>query len=70
MKSRPGLPFVMRGALLLGLTLLIGCSRVVINPITDQDIHLMEAGDTYTSPKSGAFLSDRYIKEVMQARIK
>lgn len=57
---------------LLASTFLTGCStnRVVIHPLSQTDIVLLSEGEQFTAPKSGAFLSDFYIEEVMQARVK
>lgn len=48
---------------------LTGCAKtVVLHPITEQDIKMLNSGETFTAPKNGAFLSDFYIEKVMKAR--
>lgn len=56
---------------IVGVLLLIsGCAQVVLHPIEQIDIIHVEKGQTYEAPKDGYFLSDLYIKEVMQAKVK
>lgn len=61
--------------LLLSLGLLIstaGCASnraVVIHPIEKTDIFSVTAGEPFTSEKNGYFLSDDYVKEVMDAKV-
>jgi len=43
--------------------------RVVLHPIQKSDIQPMTVGECYTPEKRGWFLSDEYVKEVMQAKI-
>lgn len=56
---------------LLGLLVLNGCvsSRVTIYPIKDTDIILLEEGQAFVAPQSGAFLSDFYLEEISEAKI-
>lgn len=69
-----GIKVTLIGAFLLSS---VGCvsfgSRreavVVLHPILNSDLILLEAGQTFTAPASGAFLTDTYITEVMQAKI-
>jgi len=62
------------------LTNYVGCSSlrpVIIHPIEKSDIFSIEKNSKITKPdnstiiveKDGWFLSDNYVKEVMQARI-
>lgn len=52
------------------LTVFSGCmGKVNLYPIEQSDIVVLQEGEDLKAPKSGAFLSDEYIKEVMQARI-
>jgi len=44
--------------------------QVVLFPIEQSDIVLLKGGEQFTAPKQGAFLSDLYIQEVMEAKIK
>ena len=44
--------------------------NVVLHPIQQSDIILLKAGDNFTAPQKGAFLSDMYIQEVMEAKVK
>jgi len=49
---------------------LAGCQRaVVLHPIDKVDIMRIKANDTLTAPKDGYFISDLYLKEVMQAKV-
>lgn len=57
--------------LIVGILLLLsGCAQVVLHPIEQTDIMQVKQGQTYEAPKDGYFLSDFYIKEVMQAKIR
>lgn len=62
------------GMLLLSLSLLAGCGifkkEVRLYPISQSDIVMVKAGDNFTAPKDGAFLSELYITEVMEAKFK
>lgn len=72
MRSRKALVIAVGLASLAATTALTGCvstRSVTIHPISGEDIILLNQGDTITAPKSGAFLSDDYIEEVMRARI-
>lgn len=70
-----GLSTVTRHALpllFLGLTILTGCQRtrpVVLYPIDQTDIILLNEGQDLKAPKHGAFLSDFYISEVMRSKV-
>lgn len=55
--------------LLLGLTGCAALNKVVLHPIEDSDIVDMREGTSYTSKKSGWFVSDYYMREVMNAKI-
>ena len=48
---------------------LSGCAAVVLHPIQDTDIVTMPAGQAYTPSKDGYFLSDLYVKEVLNAKV-
>lgn len=55
----------------VGVLLLIsGCARFVLHPIEQIDIMQVKKGHTYEAPKDGYFLSEFYIEEVMQAKVK
>lgn len=57
--------------IIIGLILLLaGCARVVLHPIEHNDIFQVKKGLTYQAPKDGYFLSDFYIREVMEAKVK
>ena len=58
------------GSLLLSTGCGIFKKDVIFHPITGSDIVLLKHGETLTAPKQGAFLSDFYIEEVMQAKVK
>ena len=64
---------LLTGMLVVLLPLLVafpGCSKkVILFPLEQADIVLLQEGETVTAPKQGAFLSDFYIEEVMKARI-
>lgn len=69
---------VTQARLLLGLTvftaLISGCamfqtSRTVLHPIDQVDIQKMTAGVAYTPSKNGYFLSEIYLKEVVDAQV-
>lgn len=55
--------------LLVLLTGLTGCSVVRLHPILQQDIVVMKKGTTYTADRDGYFLSEKYIKEVMDTKV-
>ena len=56
--------------ILVGALLLVsGCARVVLHPIDKTDIMQVKKGMTYEAPKDGYFLSELYIKKVMQAKV-
>jgi len=42
---------------------------VVLHPIAKQDIVIMKKGISYTPDRDGYFLSDLYLKEVIQAKV-
>ena len=44
-------------------------ARTVLHPISGSDIQPMKAGECYTPEKPGYFLSDLYLKEVVQAKV-
>lgn len=57
-------------ALLLLLIGFVGCSRaIVLHPISTQDIQPMKKDEAFTPKKDGYFLSEFYVKEVMQAKV-
>lgn len=58
--------------LLVALIFLIGvsgCARVILHPIDKVDIVEMVKGTAYTPEKDGWFLSDYYLKKVVQAKV-
>jgi len=46
-----------------------GCAKVVLHPIQAIDIIRIKQGQTIEAPKDGYFLSDEYVKEVMEAKV-
>jgi len=56
--------------LLAGLISFVGCSTVVLHPIEKSDINQMTKGVCYAPEKSGWFISDMYLKEVIDAKVK
>jgi len=58
--------------LIIGVFLFLsGCSKsIILHPIEQADIMQVKQGITYEAPKDGYFLSEFYIKEVMQAKVK
>lgn len=56
--------------LLLGSTVLVGCARsIVLHPIDKQDIVRVAKDTPYAPDRDGYFLSDLYVKEVMEAKV-
>lgn len=57
--------------IILLLIFLGGCAspKITLHIIQDTDIHRMKAGQPYSSPKDGYFLSDFFVKEVMGASV-
>lgn len=62
------------GMLAASLLVLTGCGllnkEMIIHPIEGSDIVLLKQGETIVAPKQGAFLSDFYIKEIMEAKVR
>ena len=56
-------------SLLLLSILLVGCGNIVLHPINKQDIVRMPKNTVYTADRDGYFLSDMYVKEVMQVKV-
>ena len=52
---------------------LSGCGtfnkQIVLHPIEKTDINKMQKGANYAPEKDGWFISDLYLKEVMQAKV-
>ena len=61
----------MKKLAIIVILLLGGCSHnyTILHPITPDDIQIVKKGEQYTAPKDGLFLSDMYVKEVMQAKL-
>jgi len=60
----------MMGILLLLPMLLMSCThRIVLHPISQQDIVEVDKGEVFTAPKDGYFLSDLYLKRVAKAQV-
>jgi len=55
--------------LLLPLASISCINRVVLHPISQQDIIEVNKGETITAPKDGYFLSDLYLEEVAKAKV-
>jgi len=71
-RSKKSTMVLIRAIQVLLLTALIGsagCSNVTLHPILKQDIVEMKQGEPYTPDRHGYFLSDLYVKEVMQAKV-
>lgn len=71
-RSAAALPLAIGAASLLALTSLAACSReraIVMHPISGEDIVLVDSGAVLRAPKSGAFVSDYYIEQVMKVRV-
>ena len=43
--------------------------RVVLHPISQQDIIEVDKGEVFAAPKDGYFLSDLYLEEVAKAQV-
>ena len=57
--------------LLLVLTSSTGCKgSIILNPIEKTDIFFVEKGTSFTSEKDGYFLSEFYLDEIVQAKVK
>lgn len=77
--SRPK-PYRAVSGVLLTVTLLVlpllslSCALldkgVTVYPIEGSDIVLLNQGETLVAPKQGAFLSDFYMTEIMEAKVK
>lgn len=56
---------------ILACLALNGCARqLVLHPIEKSDIQPMEKGKCYAPEKNGFFLSDEYMKEVIETKVK
>lgn len=53
-------------ALMISLT---GCRSVVLHPIEAEHIQSLDAGQQFTAPRAGYFLSDDYLKKVLKAKV-
>jgi len=53
------------------LLLIAGCPnpKVVLHPIEPIDIIRVKQGQEFEAPKDGYFLSDKYLKDVMEAKV-
>ena len=69
MKLVKGLSIVILLALLLALQ---GCGsrQIILYPIDKQDIVKISQGENYTPDRDGYFLSDFYIDEIAQAKVR
>ena len=45
-------------------------SKTTLHPITDADIKPLKAGDSFSATKDGWWISDYYMTEIMEARVK
>ena len=53
------------------LVVLTGCgNKVVLHPISTLDIVRLQKGQNFEAPQDGYFLSDEYVKTVMEAKIR
>lgn len=55
--------------LLLLLVGLIGCASRPYHVINESDIHFMKAGESYTAPKDGLFVTKDYAREVVRVKV-
>ena len=73
MKQNKRLKMVLRitilPLLLSALVVLNGCSTIRLYPIEKQDIVVMKKGVSYSPDRDGFFLSDMYVKEVMEVKV-
>ena len=70
MKQKQKLIVVLMAGILLTSPLgLIGCARIILHPIAKQDIVQIKSGTSYTSDRDGYFLSNEYVKTVMQIKV-
>ncbi len=54
----------------LTLTILsAGCSRISLYPLEGDHIINVKAGEEFTAPRDGYFLSDEYFKKVLKAKV-
>ena len=69
MKLVKGLSITILLVLLLGLA---GCGsrQIILYPIDKQDIVKISRGENYIPDRDGYFLSDFYIDEIAQAKIR
>lgn len=51
------------------MTSLTGCRSVVLHPIEAEHIQGLDAGQQFTAPRDGYFLSDDYLKKVLKAKV-
>jgi hypothetical protein len=76
--NKPNVRNSVAGLLLLLMTLMTSCAnQVILHPIDKSDIFSVPAGssithqtDTWVTEKDGWFLSDTYVQEVMDAKVK
>ena len=56
---------------MLALIVLTGCAsdRIVLHPIDQTDIQVIQAGKSYTFTNPGFYLSQFYMEEVARARV-
>jgi hypothetical protein len=55
---------------LLALGILSSCASVTLYPIKDSDIIRVEKDRVYTFKESGYYMTDFYLKEVVNAKVK
>ena len=51
------------------ILLLTGCGNVKLYPIADDHIIQVDAGQTFTAPRDGYFLSSEYLKRILDAKV-
>ena len=54
----------------VSLVLLTGCRIIVLHPIEKLDIQRVKAGKEFVPEVDGYFFSDKYVKEVMDAKVR
>lgn len=51
------------------ILLLTGCGSVKLYPIADDHIIQVDAGQMFTAPRDGFFLSSEYLKRILDAKV-
>lgn len=51
------------------ILLLTGCASIKLYPIADDHIIQVDAGQTFTAPRDGYYLSSDYLKRILDAKV-